>query len=171
MVRTLAAEDVRSQLPRLRTKLRRDSYHWTPLMVAAAVATDPAVIHMLVAAGEDIDARSLDDMTPLMFASAFNPEVDIVDALLKAGASVDSRTRDNWVPSYGIARFTGANVEIGDLFAGISGAADQTEAREDGWTALFFAARHNPNEAVVERLLQAGADTTTHDEGGAPPIP
>ncbi len=171
ILRAASPSDVRQQLPRLRTQLRRDNFHWTPLMVAAAVATDPAVIHALVAAGEDVNARSLDDMTPLMFASAFNRDVAIVDALLEAGAPVDSRTRDNWVPGYGVARYTGTNVEIGDLFAGFSLTADHDEPRQNGWTALFFAARYNPDSAAMERLLDAGADSKTRDEAGALPIP
>lgn len=149
--------EVLRNLEAIRRAMHRDAYHWTPLMRAAAENSHPETITMLLEQGEDPARRSLDDWTALMFAAAFNPEPEVAGVLLDAGMDPDERTRDAWVAAYGAARYTGRIVQIDGL--GLA-------PGERGWTALFFAARYNPEPRVAVRLLEAGADPHLSDEYG-----
>jgi len=146
-------------------ELRKDSYGWTPLMIAAAANPYPDTIRLLVKAGEKVSARSLDGWTPLMFAAAFNPEPEIVETLLELGADPEDRTEDSWTPIFGAARYRGEKVRLMNLETSLPGSRD----RRPGWTALFFAARFSASAKVAETLLKNGANPNDADETGRTP--
>lgn len=170
---TADAATVRRELGRIRAATARDAFLWTPLMRAAAENPHPETIAMLLNQGEVIDARSLDDWDALMFAAAFNQEPGVTQVLLEAGLNPNGRTRDAWVVGYGFARFTGEIVQIGDLGFGRDAPGTQeqgTREQHRGWTPLFFAARYNDEPAVVQVLLEGGADPDARDEHGLTPL-
>ena len=144
--------------------MQRDSYSWTPLMIAAAGHDNPDMISTLIGLGQSVAARSLNGWTALMFAAAFNPEPEVVAALLDAKADPDERSRDAWAALLGAARYTGENLRFDDIsLAGVGGSPR-------GWTPLFFAARFNTEPRVVELLITAGADPAARDEHGRTPV-
>ena len=163
-LRTKPAEWIAANYDSLVAAMQRDSYGWTPLMVAAAGHADPEVISALIGLGQSVTARSLNGWTALMFAAAFNPEPDVVAELLGSGADPDERSRDAWAALLGAARYTGENLRFDDL--SLAGVEDAPR----GWTALFFAARFNHEPAVIELLLRAGSDPAAGDEHGRTPV-
>lgn len=80
--------------------------HRPAIVSAASVATDPAVITLLIDAGADPNARvgagaRLDagpGFTPLHAAATNNPIPGIIDALVAAGADVDARDTGGRTP-------------------------------------------------------------------------
>lgn len=66
-----------------------DNRDGVALLVAAAGRADVDLVHALLAAGVDVNARSQDDSTPLMEA-AWRGDPGTVDVLLAAGADVDA---------------------------------------------------------------------------------
>ena len=104
---------------------------------AAAAATDPRVIHLLVDAGADLHATLgygrmsggyRQGYTPLHTAAALNPSPGIIDALVSAGADPDARNRERATPLH------------------------------TAWT--------NPSAAIVRALLRSGADPLARNENG-----
>ena len=102
---------------------------------AAAAATDPRVIRLLLDAGAELPATLgpglrrngyRDGYTPLHTAAALNPTPAIIDALVSAGADLDARDREGATPLH------------------------------TAWT--------NPSPAVVRALLRSGADPLARDE-------
>ncbi len=70
----------------------RDRTSRTPLHLAAAFNTNPAMIRTLRRAGADLEARTATGLTPLHHAALANDNPAVIDALLDAGA--DARARD-----------------------------------------------------------------------------
>ncbi len=99
-----------------------------PLLQAAAHAPDPAVIHILLQAGADMQARSRRLSYTALHHAAESGTARAARALLEAGADPNA-----WV--------TGFSVDWGW-----------------GWTPLHLAARSNPDPEVARVLLEAGAD-------------
>ena len=65
---------------------------------AAADATDPRVIGLLVEAGADPNERLRGGFTPLHLAAHGNPTPGIIDALVAAGAVIDARSNRGETP-------------------------------------------------------------------------
>ena len=112
------------------------------ISVAARIATDPAVIDLLVEAGADPNALPEGNprvlgyrpgYTPLHMAAQWNPNPGIVDALVAAGADLEARSAEGTTP--------------------------------------LHAAWGNPNPTVVQALLRSGADPLARDQSGRPADP
>ena len=70
----------------------------TPLHRAAARNSNPSVIAVLIEAGADSGARTLDGNTPLHEAACFNSNPSVIAALIEAGADPRARDEDGKLP-------------------------------------------------------------------------
>ncbi len=129
----------------------------TPLHLAAAAASDSAVIGILLEAGASVAARTVLSQTPLHLAAEGNDEAAISVALIEAGADVEAVGEQGSTPLRLAAR--GNEPEVVQVL--IDAGARPDAARGRGETALHQAVcRSSPDrrELVVEMLLDAGAD-------------
>ena len=161
----------------------------TPLHMAV-LSDEPAVVGALLAGGADADARDEDGETPLHVA-AWNDRPFAAEALLAAGASHAARDEDGETPLHVAAREANPSV----IEALLAGGADPNARNEDGNTPLHLvvywagaydrwlrdgtsggaAGERNKaflerTPAVIEALLDGGADAALRDEGGNVPF-
>ncbi len=140
----------------------RDAYNWTALMLVAAVNSPTsqqaeAAARILIEAGADVNARSLDGWSPLHFAGALGGNPAVVEILLEAGANIEARTMESWSAEMTLARYTGEQRLQRSIGPGMVTGSDI------GYTPLMAAARFGELELVMA-LLGAGADPSARDE-------
>lgn len=128
-----------------------------PLFLAT-LANDQEAIEFLLKHGAEVDLRNVFQMTPLMIAVGMRATgrgggigdatrtIRTVDMLLDAGADIN-------------AQVTGSRTHSGIIMAYVAG-RDQ-----EGKTALMSASESG-NAAVVQHLLERGADPTIKDAEG-----
>ncbi|MBQ9564547.1 MAG: ankyrin repeat domain-containing protein, partial [Synergistaceae bacterium] len=142
----------------------------TPLMFAAARTSRPDVIHLLLNAGAEVDAALENGWTALMFAAAANPAPEVVRELCCGHARVNLRTGDRMTALMIAAE---RNPNAGVVRELIKQGADVNARDASGRTALIGAALRNsdrvsesvPNPAVIDALLDGGADVNVTWEG------
>ncbi|MFP4329204.1 MAG: ankyrin repeat domain-containing protein [Spirochaetaceae bacterium] len=137
----------------------RDNRGETAVMKAAGYNANPEVLIALVEAGADPDqSYGYLGRTPLMMAAGLNGNPEVADALIDFGASLteDDSTVQHWTPLY-YASSWNDNPEVTQLLIERGAQADQTTLRFNR-TPLMEAVVNNAPPAVVEVLLQAGAD-------------
>jgi ankyrin repeat protein len=109
--------------------------------------------------GDDVNARTANDMTPLMHAAHVGP-TSLVAELLAAGARVDDCNSDGsqalWLAC------VGDDPEIVSLL--VAAGADLDHTNVNGSTALMYAASAGKAKALA-RLLEAGADLDYENDG------
>ena len=140
----------------------------TPLHRAAAENANPAIIGELASRGADVNARLPAGRTPLHEAAAKNPNPAVVVALVEAGAEVDARGTDEevWANSLSDA------FDFTNPWGQDRGLPPRMGIR----TPLPEAAVGNSNPAVVQALIEAGADVHAradidwHWESAATPL-
>ena len=149
----------------------------TPLHRAVVYNENVEVVQALIDAGARVDARNKSlkyaRRTALHLVLEHNGNnVEVVKALLKAGADPNVRDKYGYTPLHVAAWSVGKPEVIQILLAAGAG----LEAREDGsWsdcqkcTPLHYAALYN-NPAVVEALLEAGADQMAESKKGKTPL-
>ena len=171
----------------------------TPLHFAAGISNNPAVIHALLDAGADIEAKTGDDrwwfrgLTPLDYAAMFNynplgkddlMEFEDLDAELREAAAY----YENPVVLLALLD-AGANIEAGPgkrptalhgaaafnynpaVVRALLDAGSNPDAKgSDGITPLHLAAEGNPNPAVAQALLDAGANINATNTNGETPL-
>ena len=136
--------------------------HWTVLKGHVDV------VQVLIDAGADIEARNKDDeqgRSPLLLASV-EGHLDIVKMLVEAGAGVRV-TDNNGDTCLDLASFFG-HTEIVRYLVGLP-EVDASKKSTDGNTAMILAALVS-HAAVVEVLIDAGADIDGKDEKGRSPL-
>ena len=113
-------------------------------------------------AGADVNAKGRDGRTPLHDA-ALRGQTEIVEQLIAKGADVNADFAWGITP---LMRAIG-HKEIVELL--IAKGADVNAERDDGWTALYYAAVNGRKE-VAEMLIAAGADVNAKTKYGSTPL-
>ena len=119
------------------------------------------IIHVLVGAGADVNARSNNGMTVLMWA-ANSSKAPVISALLAAGADVNAADPDGFTSLIWAAQSNGPEEMAALLDAG----ADARPRAKNGKSALDYAGQNEKlrGTAVYERL------TNLQTRNSAPPI-
>ena len=134
-------------------------------LIAAVKAGDTATVQRLLAAGADVDLRDETGATLLMLA-AYAGDRDLAGALLGSGADVNATDAAGW----GALMKACYNAELKRGFADVVQVLIDAGANIEapiGYSVrpLMLAAGYGET-AVVEALLQAGADVLAKNEGG-----
>ena len=151
----------------------------TPLHYAAS-NRNPAVAELLLEAGAEVNAGGSDGITPLHNAAARNSNPDVLAVLLEAGADVHARGAYNHthapagqVTPLHTTAYWNTNPEVVTMLiaAGADPDGGEVTARPPAGpdtfirlgdfraqSPIFLAASINPNPAVIEALVRAGAD-------------
>ena len=152
-----------------RSDSSRDEGH-TALIVAAHMGHE-AVVERLLALGADTEVRCVMYGCTAAFDACLYQHARILSLLLDAGACITARAHSGETLLM-IAASDFGGIECVRLLLARGGNAlellDAQEA-EDGWTALHHAAR-TVNPAMLQLLLQAGANPTIRDAGDWTPL-
>ena len=131
----------------------------TPLHVAAAGNQNPAVIELLIEAGADLQAvgnraeeyvriySPMGGVMPLHEAAASNSNPAVVTALVRAGAGIDTGRPPD-----------AAAVPIEHTGTILTEMAIRNITDPGQTSPLHLAALRNPNRAMIEALVELGAD-------------
>ena len=147
-------------------KLLRERSGQLDLWDAAIVGDAPAVARNVEADPALVTARSPDGFTALHLAAFFgSPET--VAVLIEGGADVGAWTSNTFHNQPLHAAVAGSDPETRLTIARmlLDAGAEPGIQQSDGSTPLMSAARHG-DEALVDLLVGAGADSTTRDQGG-----
>jgi hypothetical protein len=136
----------------------------TALMVAARYANGDEwlpLIHRLIAAGADMEARAAWGETTLIHATRNREMTAVIEALLEAGADVNAASQHGYTAL--IAEGFGAGrPEVARLL--LARGADVNARDDKGWPALMWAITMIHLE-MVRVLIEAGADVRVVGQG------
>ena len=126
---------------------------------------DVSAVLQALKSGEDVDARDGEGGTLLMLA-AHCGNLAMVNALIKVGANVNAHDERGWTPLIKAAYNAEQKRGFADVALVLIDAGANIEAPIGyGVRPLMLAAGYGET-AVVEVLLQAGADVLAQNEGG-----
>jgi ankyrin repeat protein len=134
-------------------------------LIAAVTTGDVEKAKLLLVAGGDLDVRNADGSTLLMIAAA-SGNLLMVEWLVSNGANVNARDARGWTPL--MKSVYNADLDCGFPGVGqflIDHGADVEAAIGFGVRPLMLAAGYG-EIAVVEVLLNAGADVLARNDGG-----
>ena len=136
----------------------------TPLIAASSEGHDD-IVEMLIQAGADVNLKDGDSTTALMAAAA-RGHLPIVRLLVKAGASVNEQNGDGH--SALMFAYNGKNqVEtLMERYAQYYDDKDASGSDDDGGTGPLIQEALSNHTALVDFLLENGADTSLKDKEG-----
>ena len=140
----------------------RTDNRWTALHFAAGMNKNPAVVQALLAAGVDPTARTGNGSTALHFAAGMDKNTAVIEALLNGGAEPNARTGNG---STALHFAAGMNVNLADSNINLS---DIIMLFSEDRSLLL--ADSNNNRAVIEALLNGGAEPNAQTQSGATPL-
>lgn len=142
----------------------RNSYGWTPFMVALWNGMDRCA-ETLFKAGADINALDTGGDSVLSHACIRN-EPECIKRILKYGPNLDLCETNGDSPLYKAVREN--NPECVKLL--LEAGADVNKKGTDGWTALHRASRQTGCDMCAKLLIEAGADINIKDNWGRTPL-
>ena len=142
----------------------RNSYGWTPFMVALWNGMDRCA-ETLFKAGADINALDTGGDSVLSHACVRN-EPECIKRILKYGPDLDLCETNGDSPLYKAVREN--NPECVKLL--LEAGADVNKKGTDGWTALHRASRQTGCDMCAKLLIEAGADINIKDNWGRTPL-
>jgi ankyrin repeat protein len=129
----------------------RNSYGYPALSIAAG-SGDTTIVKLLLAAGANVNARSVNLNDTALASAAERGHPEIVRLLVQAGADVEAKDGSGWTPLFGAAM--SGNSETVKIL--LDAGADINARASKGWTALKEAEMRG-NENIVQQLKSAGA--------------
>ena len=134
-------------------------------LIDAVKAGDAASAHLMLAAGADADSRDGESATVLMMA-AHAGDLAMVQVLIEGGADVNACDERGWSPLSKAVYNPELKRGFADVVQVLIDAGANIEAAIGyGVRPLMLAAGYGET-AVVEALLNAGADVLACNEGG-----
>jgi ankyrin repeat protein len=130
-----------------------DTLGFTPLMMAAQNGWDD-IARRMIAAGANVNAKTLDGKTPLVMAAQFGTEA-VAEVLIASGANVNYTSEAGYTPLAAAAR--GGNIGILRLL--IQHGADLDSG---GYNALYYAVIDGRTD-IVQFLLSKGVRVNPKD--------
>lgn len=130
-------------------------------LLDAARAGDVGLVNDLLKAGVNIETRNKQGHTALTLA-AYSGQLEVLDALIAAGADINSGDMRGNTPLMG-AIFKGNTAVFERLLAATT--IDVNQRNGASQTAIMYAALFS-REAMIDRLLQRGADLGAMDATG-----
>ena len=142
----------------------QDTKNYTPLHYAVQ-EKHADVVQVLIDAGADIETKNVDGRSPLHVAS-ISGELTTVTKLVKAGADVRA-TEDDRATCLLLAAYDG-HTDIVRYLVSLP-EVDLNHQDTNNYTPLHIAV-HQKHAAVVEVLIDAGADIETKNAKGRSPL-
>ena len=185
-----AGDDANRALPRIgffvweMKALASAHGHWRPLHAACVhgyAAAAPRIVEALLAAGADVNAPSPLGEVPIHLAATYG-WLPVLETLLASGAAVDSRTTAAAPDVWRMSSPAGSSLVFAQTPLALAAREGMAQAcrlllrhgadpnAQDSYrsSVLHIAARPwwRQNVAVVELLLEAGADRLARDQEG-----
>jgi ankyrin repeat protein len=159
-----AVNSAQTTLPAQTTDFLELTKTETPEDIQAAL--DKAGVDIKAMGPLEIDPGNTIQASPIFFAACLNSNPDVLDILKKAGADVNEIGPRGRSPLM-IASAKNTLAVVNKLLT--LGAHVQT-VRNDGRTAIMYAAQNNQDPEVINALLNAGADVMAQDYDGNNPL-
>lgn len=118
-------------------------------------------VQACIDAGADVNA-AIRGGTPLHIASLYNWDPEVFTVLLAAGADVNARDAEGHTPLH----FAAAAYRDPDVVAAMVESGADVNARDLQSNTPLHRAWSNPNQDVIRRLLELGADRTARNSEG-----
>ena len=142
----------------------RDKDGWSALMYAVRYQNSLSIVQALIQAGAHIRIRNKYNATPLLIAADYSQNPDIIALLLEGRSIAEDEVYKAFVmtitSTVGSDHIKQTKVQL-FLERGIS-----VNRIWKGRTPLMYAAEYCDSTAVLNLLLEAGANTATRDADG-----